>query len=1003
MGLNLLKIMKKIYIHIGLPKTGSTSLQKYLKDNRLHLKSVGVNYPFYEDKPNGANGQLIVKELIRLYNEDAPHDIWSEYSEFIFGEQDVSILSAESLSKISADNIITLQKALKKISHEVKIIAFIREPYEHTCSLYFQKNNAHSVLSSFNEFIGNNLIYQFTHLRKWFQIFDKEQIQTIDYGKCDDVIKSFFSFIDRKVVQELVFPNQKIKLNSSYNIIDVTLINAIRSEFLWGGRVPSFDTLGNSLKNREGQRIPLRVSQRVCWQNNKREEFIQYCTPYLEHHKCLKPYDINANIKSIVKKNILESDWADALSVLRSNLPEESYLKLTSYLEKNNVLEKTIRKLLSGYTQPNERHLTLLMGVDDSLCSQIQKKIYSTYSTASINESSVQTEPQLLFDRLNKRIIAEFEHWNSHGHLTPSSIDFVEKNFEAKAASLLLSFNANELKMLSIKSIAQPLLAFWLKVFDKCKIDIRVTIISYDVKQIGVDESYGLLVSLAAFYGNIAKALSGRKVTIISDTTINNETMWLGRWLEFYPLENDTSIKIEEGAVKVPQTDSLLVKEKHAKQAHCFLGKLTRSNKFFSFNDKSFEYESLERYSPSIELNKTMVDKARYLPPVFNFTNVNALNEDHCDLKRKLYLHIGMPKCGSSALQHYWLKNRYFLSKQGISYEKTKRFNQTLDGRFGCGGNSDNLAKKLSPKFFDDKNFFQYYHENFYEFMDEYYQEHHEALISEESFADAESSRISMIESLLLKQNYQIHAFAIVRDILPHTLSRYLQKLRAKKTTLSWGDFLVLECDFQLRCLQSWFEGFKHSKVKVIQYESCQKNIESKVMSDIGLEKVVDIAMPNTIRSNSTKIDAVDVVITRSFFSLNVCSKASRELNDLLVQRKRHKYYGFTVNKQAEAEVKFKIDKLLSSINNKFASHTLNLQLGSLPNSTFDSAMVLNADIEKELNSIKSDIKSHIPKTQFQNQFAELLNVLSEEKSADRLRKNLRRIQGREYADISSA
>ena len=36
--------MKTLYLHIGLPKTGTTSIQKFCMDNKKKLNDMGINY-----------------------------------------------------------------------------------------------------------------------------------------------------------------------------------------------------------------------------------------------------------------------------------------------------------------------------------------------------------------------------------------------------------------------------------------------------------------------------------------------------------------------------------------------------------------------------------------------------------------------------------------------------------------------------------------------------------------------------------------------------------------------------------------------------------------------------------------------------------------------------------------------------------------------------------------------------------------------------------------------
>jgi hypothetical protein len=45
--------MTTVYLHIGMPKTGSTSLQKFLFANRIQLLEEGYLYPITDTKKIG--------------------------------------------------------------------------------------------------------------------------------------------------------------------------------------------------------------------------------------------------------------------------------------------------------------------------------------------------------------------------------------------------------------------------------------------------------------------------------------------------------------------------------------------------------------------------------------------------------------------------------------------------------------------------------------------------------------------------------------------------------------------------------------------------------------------------------------------------------------------------------------------------------------------------------------------------------------------------------------
>ncbi|MEE2693221.1 MAG: hypothetical protein VX765_00255 [Pseudomonadota bacterium] len=74
-------VKNKIYLHIGTAKTGTTSLQKYLYENRDNLKSNGFVYPEPYTDPNVGQCKNGFKFLTRLINGDDINHILDEYIE----------------------------------------------------------------------------------------------------------------------------------------------------------------------------------------------------------------------------------------------------------------------------------------------------------------------------------------------------------------------------------------------------------------------------------------------------------------------------------------------------------------------------------------------------------------------------------------------------------------------------------------------------------------------------------------------------------------------------------------------------------------------------------------------------------------------------------------------------------------------------------------------------------------------------------------------------------
>jgi capsular polysaccharide biosynthesis protein len=128
------KSAKKLFIHVGSHKTGSSFIQSCLAKNTAILESYDIKYPFFKTMENAANG-FISSGNGRLLLEGK------------------SILSEDSLDKsllFSGENLylylITPRhlKILSKLQQkfdiqEISILLFIRDPIEHASSFYQQE------------------------------------------------------------------------------------------------------------------------------------------------------------------------------------------------------------------------------------------------------------------------------------------------------------------------------------------------------------------------------------------------------------------------------------------------------------------------------------------------------------------------------------------------------------------------------------------------------------------------------------------------------------------------------------------------------------------------------------------------------------------------------------------------------------------------------------------------------------------------------------------------
>jgi len=173
--------MTTVYLHIGMPKTGSTSLQKFLFENRSQLLEEGYLYPITGTKKSGQiwdrySHNSLSKQL------EAQHDAWEKLQQEIETSQAKNvIISSEFFTypKRFFDNTNSIEKVRIYLkNYSVKIIVYLREQADFLQSLYAQMVKSNLQDSSIKLMIKNEKFrcYYYSMLERWSFVFGSENI-----------------------------------------------------------------------------------------------------------------------------------------------------------------------------------------------------------------------------------------------------------------------------------------------------------------------------------------------------------------------------------------------------------------------------------------------------------------------------------------------------------------------------------------------------------------------------------------------------------------------------------------------------------------------------------------------------------------------------------------------------------------------------------------------------------------------------------------------------------
>lgn len=212
--------MTTLYLHIGTPKTGTTSIQRFLYENNIFLEKQGYVYPDFGTSYYGVgkarNAHFLV---LREKKFDKNYADALKIIEGVGMQYDNIIMSDESLWN-NPKNLKHFVEDMKHRNIKVKIIVYLRRQ-----DLYVQSNWAQSIKdgiidSKFNEYVKNikiNLNY-YKCCCKFRDIVGKDNIIVREFEKqqfIDNNLLADFCYAvglryEREVIEKQTIKNQKL-------------------------------------------------------------------------------------------------------------------------------------------------------------------------------------------------------------------------------------------------------------------------------------------------------------------------------------------------------------------------------------------------------------------------------------------------------------------------------------------------------------------------------------------------------------------------------------------------------------------------------------------------------------------------------------------------------------------------------------------------------------------------------------------------------------------------
>lgn len=153
--------MRRCIVHIGVPKTGSTALQRTLNRNASALEEAGILYRTTADGANGAaKHQRLAMELLRDRNSERLGLERFQLGELLTGTAaDTVVLSSEAFSDPKMDHarIADFLAFIRAHDFEPTAVVYVRAQPSLANSSYSQKVKTFNYSDPFNDFLDVQL------------------------------------------------------------------------------------------------------------------------------------------------------------------------------------------------------------------------------------------------------------------------------------------------------------------------------------------------------------------------------------------------------------------------------------------------------------------------------------------------------------------------------------------------------------------------------------------------------------------------------------------------------------------------------------------------------------------------------------------------------------------------------------------------------------------------------------------------------------------------------
>jgi hypothetical protein len=212
--------MKRIVLHIGSPKSGTTTLQHLLVKFEDELLREGVLYPRSGRTAGGAGAHHLLCSSVRgVYSPLNGHRPWSDFLEELGrAEARTIVISSEEFGRCSESEVLRVRQYLE--AYPVTVLVYLRNPLKFMVSWYKQNVKMGHYGGTFGSFIReqHHVCDYGRRLERWVKVFGQEQMMVRIYDKvksAPSLEEDFLNILDVEPGRLLNGPAAKKPLNVS--------------------------------------------------------------------------------------------------------------------------------------------------------------------------------------------------------------------------------------------------------------------------------------------------------------------------------------------------------------------------------------------------------------------------------------------------------------------------------------------------------------------------------------------------------------------------------------------------------------------------------------------------------------------------------------------------------------------------------------------------------------------------------------------------------------------